>query len=143
MNKNLNMKITAQVWAKIVIEIWLEKIKDYDVKTYSGNLVNSFYYHVHTQAEGNPDLIKLAFEYYGKFVDLGVGKHVTLENLDAMQALNKTKRKSKPWFSDVFYAQVHRLGEIMAQKYAEKAAISIVANIADNADIQEKKWETL
>lgn len=128
MSDNLNMKETVDAWAEIVLRIWEEQIKDYDA-IYSWQLIDSLQQHVHFHSNGNPERIDFFYKYYGKFVDMGVGSGVTLSNQDALLALEQTERKRKPWFSETFYYQVRVLGEIMAKKYAHKAAISIVANI--------------
>ncbi len=135
MADNLNMNETAVAWAEITIRVfedWLQKLG----ANASYQLTDSFVHHVHTSANGNPEMIDFAYKYYGKFVDMGVGGYVNLDNRDGMVASGQTTRKQKPWFSKTFFFQVRRLGEILSEKYAQKAAITIVANIDDNAE----KW---
>lgn len=89
----------------------------------TGKLLNSFTYTIHTQANGNPELIKFAFNYYGKFVDMGVGRGVTLETVET------TNRKPKPWYSKVFWSQFQRLKELMVEKYELKTQIAIITEV--------------
>jgi len=133
---NRNMNETARIWAEIVLKMWENTIAERHIGK-TNVLVNSLYFHVHSHANGNPERIDFFFEYYGKFVDMGVGKHVSLEDQDSLRALGRNNRKKKPWFSEIFYWQVNRLREIMAEKYAEKAAITVVSYL--NSDIISTK----
>jgi hypothetical protein len=140
--ENLNMHETAVAWADITIKVfedWLEKLH----ANYSYQLTDSFVHHIHTAANGNPEMIDFAYKYYGKFVDMGVGGNVDLDNRDAMVSAGLTTRRQKPWFSKTFFYQVRRIGEILSEKYAQKGAITIVANIDDNAERWEKRWERI
>jgi hypothetical protein len=38
---------------------------------------------VQTQANGNPELIIFTFEYFGKFVDMGVGRGVKIVDVES------------------------------------------------------------
>lgn len=125
MAKNLNIGTTMEAWAEIVIEIWEQQVEKMDIKD-TGALLDSFYHSVHTNSGGNPERIEFAFNYYGKMVDMGVGGNVSLQNRDAMKALGKSTRKPKPWYSDTFGYQLHKLGEILSEKYAKKAALNVV-----------------
>ena len=140
MSENLNMHETAVAWADITIKVfedWVTKLNAVD----SYELFDSFVHHIHTSANGNPEMIDFAYKYYGKFVDMGVGGNINLENRDAMISAGLTTRRQKPWFSKNFFYQARKLGEILAEKYAQKGAITIVANIDDNAEKWQKRWE--
>jgi hypothetical protein len=142
MAENLNMNETAKAWADIVITIFEESLVKLHAN-YSYQLTDSFVHHVHTQANGNPELIDFSYKYYGKFVDMGVGGAIDLENRDDMVSAGLTTRRQKRWFSKNFFYQVRILGEIFAEKYAQKSAIIIVANIDDNAEVHEKRWSKI
>ena len=92
-------------------------------------LFNSFYHHVNTNANGDPDRIDFAFRYYGKFLDMGVGKGVTLLNKEHLKAIGLNHRREQVWYSQIFFAQVQRLKEILAEKYAAKASLAIMTNL--------------
>lgn len=126
--ENLNLNITVQAWADIVITIWLNKIEQLKIQ-YTYQLADSFANHVISHANGNVQRIEFAFNYYGKFVDMGVGRGVTLEEVNNPD----NRRKPKPWYGRTFYAEVQKLGRLMAEKYAHKGALTIVENIEDNA----------
>ena len=125
MSDNQNISLTVDAWAKIVIERWELQMARAGVRG-TGKLLNSFMYTVHTQANGNPELIQFAFNYYGKFVDMGVGRGVTLESV------GESNRKAKPWYSKVFWGQFERLKELLISKYALKSQISIITEIEKN-----------
>lgn len=130
MANNLELDETVNAWAKIVLDIWEDKIMHFGAhNTFS--LINSLYVHVQTAANGNPELVQFFFNFYGKFVDMGVGGGVPIDQV------SYSKRKSKPWYSKVFYSQVLILNRILAEKYAHKGSLSIVENVNDNA----LRWE--
>lgn len=128
MAENLNMNLTVQAWADIVITIWLNKIDQMKIHdTYQ--LADSFTHHVISHSNGDVQKIEFAFNYYGKFVDMGVGRGVTLEDV----ARGNTSRHPRPWYSRTFYSEVKKLSQLLAQKYARKGALVIVENVDDNA----------
>jgi hypothetical protein len=124
MAENTNIKLTVEAWAKIVIERWEQKIEMLKIG-HSGKLADSFYQNVITQADGNPEKIEFAFEYYGKFVDMGVGRGVPLGKVES----ENNYRKRKPWYSPIFFGQVKELAKILAEKYAYHAQLGIVTNV--------------
>jgi hypothetical protein len=122
MDMQLNLKLTAEAWAKIVIERWERRIRQLKIR-HTGNLLSSFHHYVNTQANGNPELIVFTFNYYGKFVDLGVGNGVTHDKIEL------SNRRPKPWYSKTFYGQLMKLREILQEKYSEKAQFTIITEI--------------
>ena len=126
--ENLNVNLTVQAWADIVIQIWLDKIERLRIQ-YSYQLADSFVNHVISHSNGDVQRIEFAFNYYGKFVDMGVGKGVSLEDVSSPDV----RRKPKPWYSRTFYAEVQKLAKLLAEKYARKGVLVIVENIDDNA----------
>lgn len=122
MAENTDIGLTIDAWAKIVIERWEQKIIKLGIH-HPGKLLNSFQHYINTQANGNPDRITFAFEFYGKFVDMGVGRGTTLS------MVGSTSRKPKPWYSKVFWAQFEKLKEIMVEKYQIKSQMAIITEI--------------
>lgn len=119
--------ITVKAWADIVIQNWIDKIyklQIYHSRTLLRELAEDFALHITSNAGGNPDLIEFAFRYYGKFVDMGVGKGVPLGRVD-------TQRKPKKWFSPTFYAELNQLSAILADKYAFKGTLAITQTFDD------------
>ncbi|MBN2747359.1 MAG: hypothetical protein JXR34_11595 [Bacteroidales bacterium] len=121
--------LTLQAWADIVIHIWEEKTEKLKIN-YSYQLLDSFMNHVIINANGDPKRVEFAFNYYGKFVDMGVGGNISLDDVGNFAT---TTRRPKQWYSKTFFSQVIRLGEILAQKYAKRAALLIIENTDDNA----------
>ena len=69
----LSQQEIAQAWAKITIIRWRIKMRNLKVQS-SGELYRSFVFNVVSSAQGDLTKIEFAFNYYGKFVDMGVGK---------------------------------------------------------------------
>lgn len=112
---------TIQAWADYVIERWELEIIRLGINS-SGQLLKSFTSNIITQSGGNVEKIIFAYEYYGKFVDMGVGRGIKIGNPNSSRA-------PKPWYNKVFYGQVKRMAEIMQEKYSNAAAVSIVESI--------------
>jgi hypothetical protein len=121
--------ITMQAWADIVIDIWEDKTEALGIND-SYQLLDSFMNTVVVDANGNPEKIEFAFNYYGKFVDMGVGGNISISDIGSAVT---SKRRPKAWYSKTFFSQVKKLGEILASKYAKRAALIIIENIDDNA----------
>ena len=131
------MNQTVIDWAKITIARWEEKITQLRIGD-SNTLINSFAHQVITDSAGNPDLIRFTFEYYGRMVDMGVGRGMPIGNRSTSQfwdaredngRLIKKNRKPKPWYSKPFGREVHKLGELLAQAYGQRAVAIIVNQI--------------
>jgi len=115
---------TVAEWARITVERWEEKISQLGIGD-SNALINSFTQQVITDSAGNPDLIRFTFEYYGKMVDMGVGRGVKATDIGNIE----TTRKAKPWYSKQFGREVYRLAEILAEAYGRRAVTIIIQNI--------------
>nr|WP_321357177.1 hypothetical protein [uncultured Draconibacterium sp.] len=131
MADNTNLGLTVEAWADIVIERWEQKIERLGIMS-TGALLRSFYHTVQTQSNGDPELIIFTFEYYGKFVDMGVGRGVTVEEVEF------SNRRPKAWYSKVFFSQLEKLKELLAAKYARKAQLEIITNV-EKFDEEGKK----
>ncbi|MBC8488859.1 MAG: hypothetical protein H8D45_22785 [Bacteroidetes bacterium] len=121
---NVNLNITVEAWADIVIKNWRQKIVEMDIGS-TGQLFDSFAHEIISNSGGKPERVEFAFKYYGKFVDMGVGKYISLgSNI-------QTKRKSKKWYSPVLYSEVLKLREILGKKYSILGAGVIAENIRE------------
>lgn len=127
MAQNLNIATTAEAWADIVIKNWQRKIIELDIGD-TGALYESFVQNVIGNADGIPERIELAHEYYGNFVDMGVGKGVYVGNPGDVN----TRRKAKPWKSKILFYQVIRLSELLSEKFGILGAAVIKENIIEN-----------
>jgi hypothetical protein len=126
--ENWNQYETLKAWADIVIERWELRVISLGVID-SGELLNSFHAHVVMDANGNGEKIEFVFAYYGQFLDMGVGKHAPF---------GSGKRNAKPWYSKIFFSQVQRLGEIIAEKTGAEAELFIIRYISDNSKLKQR-----
>jgi len=133
MADNLNLTTTVEAWADIVIKNWQRKIVELDIGS-TGALFDSFKSDVIDGANGIPERVEFAMDYYGVFVDMGVGNGTTLET----RGSGTTSRKAKAWKSKVLYNQVNRLSKILAEKYGIIGASVISENVVD---INNKTWK--
>lgn len=146
MAENTNILETVTAWANITNQIWEDKMvklglysKGSDEDGYQ-HLLDSLTKHIEESA-GKPVSVTFTFNYYGRFVDMGVGKgtmigdvaeNKTSRRLEGKQTGNR--RRPKPWYASTMYAERIKLIELLAEKYAHRAAITIVENIDDNAE---------
>ena len=121
---------TLERWAEYVIERWENKIVALNIQ-HTGDLLRSFQSEVYMQSGGDKAKIVFAFNYYGKFVDMGVGKGVKLENYFSTQH----NRRRKMWYSPTFHSQLHKLAEIIARNYSRAAILTIQSNKKDNSSV--------
>lgn len=92
-----------------------------------GELYRSFTRQMSFGSDGMPTKVTIGFWYHGKFVDMGVGRGVKLENVKTMREVwaNKSRaarkgqkrRRPKKWYSGVMYHEYQRAAEILAGKY--------------------------
>jgi hypothetical protein len=126
MAQNINLELTVEAWADIVIKNWRQKITQLDIG-FTGQLFDSFIHTVISNSGGKIERIEFAFNYYGKFVDMGVGKEISLGNIGAVE----TRRRAKKWYSSVMYSQALKLRDILGEKYGILGAGVIAENIRE------------
>lgn len=149
MSERTPITLAVEKWAEIVVDKWVKLAAHLKIHPDSPITHERFYHYVHTQADGNPQKVEFAFDYYLKFVNLGVGRGVNMENRDtyiaankrskAYEKKNKEGRRPKPWYDDVFYKELYKLGAILAESYAH-FAVSVIKNSLDNAERHKKSW---
>ncbi|WP_297101786.1 hypothetical protein [uncultured Draconibacterium sp.] len=118
------MNLSIDQWAKITIKLWQERLQNYKIGD-SGKLAQSFYHHVNREANGDKSYVLFAFEYYGKMVEWGVGKGVTIANRGHTQ----TTREKKPWFSDVFFKRLDIIKNEMVKSMSRDALLFVKTNL--------------
>ena len=70
----LSEREIAEAWAKITIQLWRKNLTRMKIgQNSSGDLNRSFKFKVIAGSRGNVDRIEFAFNYYGKFQDMGGG----------------------------------------------------------------------
>lgn len=133
MANNLDINKTLEAWSDILIKNWRHKITILNIGI-TERLYDSFEFEIISQAQGNPERIDFTFEYYGRFVDMGVGKEVYVGNPGNV----KTSRKPKRWYSKVWYNQAQKLSEILSEKYGILGACIIRETIKDEEKRSQK-----
>lgn len=99
----------CEAWASMMVEIWLEKTKELGI--HQDDLVKSFTTDVVIASNGEVDKIVHAFNYYGRMVDMGVGRGVPLEKVDS------SNRSAKKWYSESYFEAVKELTYKMSELY--------------------------
>lgn len=102
----------CEAWAKMMVDIWQERARGYGVHV--GELMNSFTDDVVRASNGEVDKITHAFNHYGRFVDMGVGRGVPLERV------GDTSRKAKPFYSETYFRSIQVLTYKMSELYGEE-----------------------
>lgn len=131
---------TIVKWADITIkEFQKEMIK----RNMSRNrLYRSFTYNIKYNSNGLPSEVSIGFLFHGRFVDMGVGKGVKLEdvksNVEVWRSLSrKEKRKTgkprfrKPWYSKRAYREFMVLNSILQKQFGLSASNTIEEQIND------------
>ncbi len=125
----MDVKPTIEAWADIVIEKFLRKAHELGIP--DGQLLSSFTNHVIWNADGDLQKIQFAFAYYGKMVDMGVGKGVKATERRTMFIVGQTKRQPKPFFTSVFYKQVEVLNHIISERITERLRLDVSQKITN------------
>ena len=142
MTNNTNILETVRAWTDIVEQIWADKIVKLKIHdTFEG--LDSIMDHI-SENNGMPTSIEFSFNYYMKFADMGVGKGTPIGSVNENRTTRRegqkqgNQRRPKPWYASTMYAERMKLSEILAEKYAHRAAITICENVDDNAE----RWIT-
>lgn len=132
MNDNTLLNETYEAWANITMERWMGKLEKLGIDI-EGPLGRSITNHVITSAGGDVARIEFFFNFYGKFVDMGVGRGVKIGDVKMLRVDRRLEgrkhgnlRRPRPWFSKTFYAERMKLIDILQRKYALKANLVIV-----------------
>lgn len=115
-------KELAEMWAKITIERWQERMQELKIG-HTGDLENSFGYRILLDQTLAIKQIDLGFLFYGKFVDMGVGRGLGIENVKDNRAKwakasgDKINRRAKKWYTPIFYREYNILNEKLQEFY--------------------------
>lgn len=124
---------TIRAWAEITLNIWRDRITE--LKIYeSGELMRSLENTLYTSAGNSVEKVEFAFKLYGIFVDMGVGREISKGNGGDLGFTPVRKRKE--WYSRVFYREVMRLKEILAEKYGQEIAKQVVHSMKPIKDLK-------
>ena len=120
----MSQELDHSKFADYVIKRWLTKIKSLGIGK-SNELYNSFVAEVTRNANGDVNKMIFTFRYYGRFVEMGVGKGISLADIGV------GSRAPKPWYSKIFVSQVKKLAELMGKDLAYKSTQTIVEILSD------------
>lgn len=120
MQTTTNKNEYYQAWAKMMVTIWLDKISALNIYD-TGELFKSFLTEIMVQSGGDIEKISYSYRYYGRMVDMGVGRGVSID-----EAGSGSGRRKKPWYNKSWYHSVKILTEKRAQMYGEDFKMIIV-----------------
>lgn len=124
-------------WARFTIER-LQRSIDKKKIGVSGSLRYSLLYDLKAASEGDISAVNIAFNYYGKFVDMGVGAGVKIESVKGNADIYNAKgnaRRPKKWLSKTLYAEVNQLQLLLGEKYSEQIPNIIRESIQQNINL--------
>lgn len=127
-HQRINERGVTEKWAHFAREKLLSRLDQYSIGK-TGDLARSIKYRV------SPDRIRFEFNYYGKFIDMGVGKGVPIGQVKELKSVNsralgiRTGRKAKKWYSRTMAGQIKKLTEVLAKEYSREMVDMVKANI--------------
>lgn len=128
--------LTILYWARFTIADLQNSIRAKKIgRTHS--LINSLNYKYHPESDGGGS-VNIEFNYYGKFLDMGVGKGRSIEDIRSNREIYRIlgqKNKQHKWLSKPLYTQISALKFILAQKYGEDAANIIKERIVNKLNL--------
>jgi len=129
LHRKIYQKGILEQWAKITVTSLKAKLEKKHIGK-TGALASSFNYSVSEKG------IRLSFNYYGKFVDMGVGKGTKIGQAKMNRdILTKAKaaterRKRKPWLNKTLQNEIYQLTRILASQYGKGTAEYIKASLS-------------
>jgi hypothetical protein len=121
-----NEKEIVSKWADILIQRWRKNLRRRKVGK-DGALNKSFAYSILSAPDGSVILAKLEFLFYGRFVDMGVGKGTTIDKVSRSQMADKVrgKRRPKKWYSGTLAGETRKLATILSTEIGGEGIQSI------------------
>ncbi len=121
-------------WARITLEYLKQNLFKYKIGV-TESLKNSLKYTIVKDSQNWTQRVTFEFNLYGRFVDMGVGKGVSLGGAREVKIMrralnqrgNGIGRKPKPWEAKGFAAQSFRLQELIAELLQQ----TITTEVAD------------
>lgn len=118
-------------WARYTIERLQKSIDKRHIGD-TGSLRYSLLYHLAALAGGGVESVKLEFNYYGKFLDMGVGRGQKIESVKSNREVYNLVgggRRPKQWFSKTLWGEVAALTELLSVKYGDQGTRMIKESI--------------
>jgi hypothetical protein len=114
----------VEEWAKILDERLKKKLSKFKI-SYSDSLRNSIRTDIIKAVGGQVDRVNLLYNYYGAFVDMGVGRGQRIgdvkETGKMLRIVGGKGRKPKKWYSVTIAAECNTLADLMMKYYADKS----------------------
>ena len=127
----VDINATINAWADIVIKIWHDRItvlKVYDKGYLDDSLLDEFL----RNAGNDIQKVEFSFKLYGIFVDMGVGREISMGNSGDL-GFSPT-RKPKEWYSRKYYGQIMKLREILLERYSVAITYSLINTMTEPLD---------
>jgi hypothetical protein len=145
MQEKANINQLAADWARITIDRWRKQIQKKRIGQ-SGKLFNSFVSNIIRNSDGNPSKIELSFLYYGRFVDMGVGRGISIggqmdeRTMRGRAEALRNARRPKKWYSPTKGAETQALAQLLAREFGIKG-INIMEEGFSNLNSPTTKFE--
>ncbi len=117
--------ITYNYWGRYTLNDLQKSIRTKNIGR-THQLISSLAYS--NNSSGDETKLALEFNYYGKMLDMGVGRGRPLESVSSNREVYRAigqKNKSNKWFSKVAYTNIASLRKIIEEKYGEDASTII------------------
>lgn len=135
MAEEVNINYTVEKWAEFVVKDWQKKIKSLKIGK-TDAFTRSFAENLFRNSGGDIDKVALQFLFYGRFVDMGVGKGVRWDDVGELKMSRKydgrqtgNRRKPKRWYSQNLFYSTRKLAELLSERYAEKSQMVIMEEL--------------
>lgn len=123
-----NNNALIQEWLDVIESSFKTSIDKLHIGV-TGTLRNSIIHNIIKSSDGNVGTIELKFKFYGRFIDMGVGRGVPvgsrktkadfLDFRNDKGQLHFYNRKRKNWYSTNKTREIHRLRELLAEQFGK------------------------
>jgi hypothetical protein len=122
----------VEEWAYILEERLKKKLSKFKI-SYSNSLHNSIRTDLIRAVNGQVERVQLLYNYYGAFVDMGVGRGQKIgdvkETGKMLRIVGGKGRKPKKWYSVTITAECNTLADLMMKHYADKSKTVVMREL--------------
>lgn len=127
--RQANFDQVVTQWTAILIDRLKKQIEKKKIGA-SGELLKSFVSNIIRNSDGNPQKIEVMFNFYGRFVDMGVGNGQPLSGAARSSSVKERvagykRRRPKKWYGPTRAAEERELAKILSREFGIKG-ISIM-----------------
>lgn len=130
----LERKKTIEYWARYTVSDEQKSIRKFGIG-HSHALISSLGYKTLEDAD-EIKAVELTLNYYGKFVDMGVGRGWKLEDISGNRmmygAIGLKGRRAKKWLGKVVYTNIASLRHILMERYKEDSVNIVKEGLSNN-----------